>query len=144
MEKEGLSSQEVNELLNKKSGVLGISGVSSDFRDIEEAADSGNKRAQLALDAFNYRVKTTIGAYTAAMGGVDAIVFTAGLGENSISNREEICKGLEFLGVAIDSDKNNVRGKETIVSKEDSEVKVMVVPTNEELMIARDTKAIVC
>lgn len=143
MDKENLSIQEVNNVLNKKSGVLGISGVSSDFRDIEQAAKDGNDRAQLALDIFNYRVKTTIGAYVAAMDGVDVIVFTAGLGENSASNREEICSGLTYLGITIDEKQNNVRGKETIISSEDSGVKVMVIPTNEELMIARDTKELV-
>lgn len=143
MEQEGLSSQEINNVLNKKSGVLGISGVSSDFRDIEEAAQNGNDRAQLALDIFNYRVRTTIGSYTAAMNGVDVIVFTAGLGENSAENRKEICNKLQFLGLSIDNNKNNSRGKETIISTEDSKVKVIVIPTDEELMIARDTKEIV-
>lgn len=142
MEKENLDIQGVNNLMNKKSGVLGISGVSSDFRDIEKAAGEGNERAQLALDIFNQRVKKYIGAYAAAMGGVDAIVFTAGLGENSISNREEICEGLAFMGVKIDREKNNVRGKDTIVSTDDSKVKVLVIPTNEELMIAKDTQAL--
>ncbi|WZL74803.1 acetate kinase [Clostridiaceae bacterium 35-E11] len=140
MEKENLDVQGVNNLMNKKSGVLGISGVSSDFRDIEKAAEEGNERAQLSIDIFNQRVKKYIGAYAAAMGGVDAIVFTAGLGENSISNREEICKGLAFMGVEIDQEKNNVRGKDTIVSTDDSKVKVLVIPTNEELMIAKDTQ----
>jgi acetate kinase len=139
MEKENLDLDGVNNLLNKKSGVLGISGVSSDFRDIEKAAEEGNERAQLALDKFNIRVRKYIAAYAAVMGGVDAIVFTAGLGENSISNREAICENLEFMGVKIDKDKNNTRGKETIVSTDDSKVKVLVIPTNEELMIARDT-----
>lgn len=139
MDKEKLSIEEVNNLLNKKSGVLGISGVSSDFRDIEKAAEEGNERAQLALDKFCSRVKKYIGAYAAIMGGVDAVVFTAGLGENSPETREEVCKGLEFMGIKIDIEKNNVRGKETVVSTEDSKVKVLVVPTNEELMIARDT-----
>lgn len=143
MGKEGLTIEEVSDVLNKKSGVLGISGVSSDFRDIEEAANNGNKRAQLALDVFNYRVRTTIGAYAAAMDGVDAIVFTAGLGENSASNRKEICEQLTFLGITIDEGKNNIRGEETVISTEDSKVKVMVIPTNEELMIARDTEEIV-
>lgn len=143
MEQEGLSSQEINTVLNKKSGVLGISGVSSDFRDIEEAAKNGNQRAQLALDIFNYRVRTTIGSYTAAMNGVDVIVFTAGLGENSALNRKEICAKLEFLGLFINDSKNNSRGKETIISTENSKVKVVVIPTDEELMIARDTKEIV-
>ncbi|SHH28391.1 acetate kinase [Caloranaerobacter azorensis DSM 13643] len=143
MEKENMSISEVNNLLNKKSGVLGISGVSSDFRDIEEAAAKGNERAQLALDKFTSRVKKYIGAYAAIMGGVDVIVFTAGLGENSPETREAICEGLEFMGIEIDKDKNKVRGKETIVSTENSKVKVLVVPTNEELMIARETKALV-
>lgn len=143
MEKEGLSSQEINNILNKESGVLGISGVSSDFRDIEEAANKGNKRAQLALDIFNYKVRTTIGAYVAAMDSVDVIVFTAGLGENSSSNRKEICEKLQFLGLSIDEDKNSVRGEESIISSENSKVKVMVIPTDEELMIARDTKDLV-
>ena len=143
MEKENLNIDEMNNLLNKKSGVLGISGVSSDFRDIEGAAEGGNERAQLALDKFNMRVKKYIGAYAAVMGGADAIVFTAGLGENSASNREAICEGLEFMGAKIDSEKNNVRGKEVVVSTDDSKVKVLVIPTNEELMIARDTVSLV-
>ncbi|KXG76005.1 acetate/propionate family kinase [Thermotalea metallivorans] len=140
MEKENLDIEGMNNLLNKKSGVLGISGVSSDFRDIEAAAKEGNERAQLALDKFNIRVKKYIAAYAAVMGGVDVVVFTAGLGENSPSNREEICKGLEFMGIQIDPAKNNVRGKETIISTDEAKVKVLVVPTNEELMIARDTQ----
>ena len=139
MEKEGLDIDGINNLMNKKSGVLGISGVSSDFRDIEGAAAEGNERAQLALAKFNARVKKYIAAYAAVMGGVDAVVFTAGLGENSPSNRKEICSGLEFMGIKIDEEKNNVRGKDTIVSADDSKVKVLVVPTNEELMIAKDT-----
>ncbi len=143
MDKESLDINEVNNIMNKKSGVLGISGVSSDFRDIEEAANKGNERAALALDIFAYKVKKYIGSYAAAMGGIDAIVFTAGLGENSASMREKICKGLEFLGVKVDKEKNNTRGKEAVVSSEDSCVKVLLIPTNEELMIARDTKALV-
>src|SRR6056297_4246785 len=139
MEKENLSIDEMNNLLNKKSGVLGISGISSDFRDIESAAKEGNERAQLALDKFNVRVKKYIAACAAVMGGVDAIVFTAGLGENSISARELICGGFEFMGMELDKEKNNVRGKEAIVSKDSSKVKILVIPTNEELMIARDT-----
>lgn len=139
MEKEGLDANGINNLMNKKSGVFGISGVSSDFRDIEGAAAQGNKRAQLALEKFDMRVKKYVAAYAAVMGGVDAIVFTAGLGENSASNRSKICEGLEFMGVKIDEEKNNVRGKETIISTDDSTVKVLVVPTNEELMIAKDT-----
>lgn len=139
MSKENLSLDEVNTILNKKSGVLGISGVSSDFRDIEEAATAGNERAQLALDIYHSSVKKYIAAYAAVLGGVDAIIFTAGLGENGPESREEICKGLEFMGAVLDPAKNKVRGKETVVSTDDSNVKIMVVPTNEELMIARDT-----
>ncbi len=143
MEKENLSSAQVNEIMNKKSGVLGISGVSSDFRDIEQAAEEGNERAQLALNVYHKKVTKYIGSYAAEMGGVDAIVFTAGLGENSPDTRKEVCKNLEFLGIKIDDEKNNVRGKERIVSTDDSKVKVLLIPTNEELAIARETKNIV-
>lgn len=143
MKAEGLSIEEMDTLMNKKSGVLGVSGVSSDFRDIEDAAKKGNHRAQLALDVFHYRVKKYIGSYIAAMGGIDCLVFTAGLGENSISSREEICKGLECFGIELDAEKNNVRGKAVEVSTEGSKVKIFVIPTNEELMIARDTMEIV-
>lgn len=140
MKEEGLSIDEVDNLLNKKSGVLGISGISSDFRDIEDAAfKEGVHRAQLALDIFEYKVKSTIGAYAAIMGGVDAIVFTAGVGENVPETREGILKGLEFLGVEVDPERNNVRGKVREISKEGSKVKAFVIPTNEELVIARDT-----
>ncbi|WP_346876458.1 MULTISPECIES: acetate kinase [unclassified Clostridium] len=135
-----MTAKEVDNLMNKQSGVLGLSGVSSDFRDIEDAAKEGNERAILALNVYNYRVREMIGAYAAAMGGVDAVVFTAGLGENAIETRAEICKGLEFLGIEIDDAKNNVRGKSTEVSKDGAKVKVFVIPTNEELVIARDTK----
>lgn len=137
------AEQVVNSLLNKKSGVLGISGVSSDFRAIEDASAEGNKRADLAMEMFAYRVRKYIGAYAAAMGGVDAIVFTAGLGENSPSMREQICRGLEFLGVQIDKAKNNVRGKEVDVSTADAKVRVLLIPTNEELVIAKDTMSLV-
>ncbi|SKA76307.1 acetate kinase [Clostridium sp. USBA 49] len=137
------STDEVDNLLNKKSGVLGISGVSSDFRDIEDAANSGNKRAKLALDVFNYKVKQFIGSYTAVMNGVDCIVFTAGLGENSPETREAICDNLDYLGIKLDKSKNKVRGKAADISAEDSKVKILVIPTNEELMIARDTKEII-
>ncbi|MEG0133528.1 MAG: acetate kinase [Clostridium sp.] len=135
-----MTAKEVDNLMNKESGVLGLSGVSSDFRDIEDAAGEGNERAILALDVYNYRVREMIGAYAAAMGGVDAVVFTAGLGENAIGTRVDICKGLEFLGIEIDEVKNNVRGKSTEISKDGAKVKVFVIPTNEELVIARDTK----
>ncbi|MEO2506244.1 acetate kinase [Clostridium paraputrificum] len=137
------STEDVNTLLNKKSGVLGISGVSSDFRDIEDAAAKGDERAILALDIYHYRIRTQIGAYAAAMGGVDAIVFTAGVGENGPETREACLEGLEFLGVKVDKEKNNVRGKVREISTEDSTVKAFVIPTNEELVIARDTKKLV-
>ncbi len=143
MEKEKLSTDEIYDILNKESGVLGISGVSSDFRDIEAAAENGNKRAILAIDVFNYKVKTSIGAYAAAMDGVDAIVFTAGLGENSASNRKAICEGLSYLGITIDDERNKIRGEENMISTTDSKVKVLVIPTDEEMAIARDTKDIV-
>ena len=142
-EKEHLKQGEANEILNKKSGVLGISGVSSDFRDIEEAAAEGNERAQLALKVFAHKVRFYIGAYIAEMNGVDAIVFTAGLGENGIAMRDIICNDLGNLGIKLDLVKNRVRGKETIISRDDSKVKVLLIPTNEELMIARDTYNIV-
>lgn len=143
MQKENLSSEQVNDFLNKKSGVLGLSGVSSDFRDIEDAAKDGNMRAELALDAFAHDVKKYIGAYAAMLNGVDAIIFTAGLGENSIPMRENVCSGLDYLGVAVDPEKNNVRGKEVDVSKAEATTRVLVIPTNEELMIALDTEEIV-
>ena len=138
----GYDIKEMLNILNKKSGVLGISGVSSDFRDLEAAADQGNERAQLALDKFIYEVRKYIGAYATAMGGVDAILFTAGIGENSADLREKICQGLEYMGVKVDSEKNKVRGQEAVVSTDDSKVKVFIIPTNEELMIAMDTAAL--
>jgi len=138
-EKEKLNIKQIDNILNKKSGLLGVSGISSDFRDVEEAAKNGNERAETAVELFNYRVKKYIGAYSAAMSGVDVIVFTAGIGENSISARNEILAGLEYLGIEIDENRNNCRGQEQIISKPSSEVKVLVIPTNEELVIARDT-----
>ncbi len=143
MNKYGYTADEMLNILNKKSGVLGISGVGSDFRDLEKSAKEGNERAQLALDKFAYEVRKYIGSYAAAMGGVDIITFTAGLGENGPDMRESICEGLGFLGVHVDHEKNQVRGKETDISAADSTVKVYVIPTNEELMIARDTLALV-
>ncbi len=143
MDKLDLDCLEMNDILNKKSGVLGISGVSSDFRDIEKAAGEGNERAQLALDSYFKRVKKYIGAYWAVMGGVDAIVFTAGLGENSIESRAEICADMQEMGLEIDHERNNVRGKEALISTDASKVKVFCIPTNEELVIARDTKELV-
>lgn len=140
---ENMTVDEVLNVLNKKSGVLGISGVSSDFRDLSAAASEGNERAQIALDAFIYRVAKYIGSYTAAMNGVDAITFTGGIGENDCDTRKKICEYLGFLGIAIDDEKNGVRGTETYISTPDSKVKVMVIPTNEELAIARETLALV-
>ncbi len=134
-----LDADGMSNLLNKKSGVLGITGKSSDMRDVENAANAGDERAQLALDMYFYRIKKYIGAYAAAMGGVDIIVFTAGVGENQIGMREAVCNGLEFLGVKFDAKKNNVRGEEAIISADDSKVIVTVIPTDEELMIATDT-----
>ena len=142
MRKENMTSAEMEDYLNKKSGVLGISGVSSDFRDVEEAAVAGNERAQLALDVFVHKVRSYIGSYTAAMGGVDAIIFTAGLGENSAMMRDKICNGLEYLGTRIDLERNKIRGQAKEVSVEGSKVKIFVIPTNEVVMIARDTKRI--
>ena len=134
--------KEMLNILNKKSGVLGISGVSSDFRDLEKAADEGNERAQLALDKFIYEVKKYIGAYATVMGGVDAILFTAGIGENSADLRAKICEGLEYMGIKMDVEKNKVRGEEAVVSADDSKVKIFIIPPNEELLIAMDTAAL--
>lgn len=139
----GYSIKEVDQIMNKKSGVLGVSGISSDFRDVEDAAEAGNCRAQLALDIFHYRVKVTIGAYVAALDGVDGIIFTAGLGENSALSRQAICDGLNFIGVKLNEEANSHRGKAMIISEDDATTKVMVIPTNEELMIARDTLKLV-
>lgn len=138
--KEGKDINEVLNIFNKKSGILGMSGgISTDFRDVQKAADEGNHLAQVALDAFSYRVAKYIGAYTAAMNGVDAIAFTAGVGENDGKVRAQIMEYLGFLGVKVDEENNKTRGKEIVISADDSKVKVMVIPTNEELMIARDT-----
>ena len=143
MNKYGYTADEMLNILNKKSGVPRIAGGGADCRDLEEAAKEGNERAQLALDKFAYEVRKYIGSYAAAMGCFDIITFTAGLGENGPDMRESICRGLEFLGVRVDHEKNQVRGKETDISAADSTVKVYVIPTNEELMIARDTLALV-
>ena len=143
MEKEGLSIKEMDNILNKKSGKLGISGISFDDRDIEKAAAEGNHRAGLAIDTFAYQVIGYIGRFAAQMNGVDVITFAGGVGENGIEVREEICKSLSFLGVEIDTDKNNVRGDEVEISTPNSKVKVWIIPTNEELMIARDTKELI-
>ena len=143
MNKYGMDIHEMLNILNKKSGVQGVSGVSSDFRDLTEAGEKGNARATLAVDMFNYGVKKYIGAYAAAMGGVDAIIFTAGVGENSAEQRMAIASGLEFMGVKMDEDANKCRGEERVISAADSKVKVLLIPTNEELMIAMDTAALV-
>ena len=143
MKKESLSTDEMDTILNKKSGKLGLSGVSSDDRDIENAEREGNERAKLALDNFNYQVAGNIGKLAAQMAGVDVITFAGGIGENGIEARKAICEYLEFMGVKIDDNKNNCRGKEVEISTIDSKVKVYVIPTNEELMIARDTKELV-
>lgn len=143
MEKENLSINQMNNLMNKESGVLGISGVSSDFRDIEKAVGNGNVRAKLAIDTFNLRVKQYIASYAAVLGGVDALVFTAGLGENSASNRSQICDKLSFMGINVCDNANDTRGVEAFISTDASKVKVLVIPTNEELAIAIDTLEIV-
>ena len=143
MGKYGMDIKEMVSILNKKSGVQGVSGVSSDFRDLENAFAEGNERAGLAVDMFNYGVKKLIGSYAAAMGGVDAVIFTAGVGENSKGQRMEIASGLEFMGIKMDAAANDIRGKEAVISAADSKVKVLLIPTNEELMIAMDTAAIV-
>ena len=141
--KENLDIAGIMNVLNKKSGVEGVSGVSSDFRDLETAAKAGNKRAELAIDVFAYRVAKYVGAYTAAMNGVDNIVFTAGIGENCSFVRTKICSYLGYLGITIDEEANGKRGEEIVISTPDSKVKVLVVPTNEELAIARETVALV-
>ncbi|NLX64441.1 MAG: acetate kinase [Clostridiaceae bacterium] len=143
MQKEGLTPEQMDTVMNKKSGVLGISGVSSDFRDLDEAVKQGNERAALALEIFAYQVKKFIGAYACAMGGLDAIVFTAGIGENNIEMRSMICEDLEFLGVSIDENKNNTKGIEIDISKEDAKVRTLVIPTNEELAIAKETMKLI-
>lgn len=142
MDKLGKKPQEMADFLNKESGVLGITGISSDMREVEAAAEEGNERAQLALKMYNYRIKKYIGAYAAAMGGVDIIVWTAGVGENQVGTRLEACSGLEFLGVKMDAEANKVRGEEAVISAPDSKVTVCVIPTDEELMIAKDTMAL--
>ncbi len=136
----GMTAAEVDSMMNKKSGVFGVSGVSSDFRDLSAAADDGNKRAELALKMFAYSVKKLIGAYAAAMGGVDAVVFTGGIGENDGANRKAITEGLEFMGITVDDAKNGIRGELADISKDGASAKVLVIPTNEELMIALDTE----
>ena len=143
MEKSGMTPHEMSEYLNKKSGVLGIAGISSDMRDNENADNEGNKLAHLALEMYNYRIKKYIGAYAAAMNGVDIIVWTAGVGENQEGVRWDSCQGLDYLGVKMDKERNHVRSKEQILSADDSKVKVVMIPTDEEIVIARDTLALV-
>lgn len=144
MEKENIGPQAINTLVNKHSGLLGLSGVSSDMRELSAAMAAGNERAQLAHDVFEYRVKKYVGSYAAALGGIDILIFTGGIGENHLNSREEICAGLDFMGIKLDLEKsNNARGEEAIISTDDSKVKVMVVPTDEEYMIAADTMEII-
>lgn len=142
-EKENLSPADVNRICNKESGMLGISGVSNDNRDIAAAAESGNKRAQLAVDMQRYEILKFVGSYIAAMNGIDAIAFTGGIGENDPGLRKYVCENLSFVGVKLDGEKNLLRGKEVKISTDDSRVNVYVIPTNEELAIARDTLAII-
>lgn len=138
-EKDNLSMKETNNLFNKKSGVLGISGISYDMRDVEQAAEKGNERARLALEMYAYRVRKYIGAYAAAMGGVDLLIFTGGIGENDFETRRRAIEGLDFIGIDFDPERNNVKGKEAIITRPGSKVTAMVMPTNEELVIAMDT-----
>lgn len=143
MEKEGLDAKGLSDLMNKKSGVYGMTGISSDFRDIEDAAAQNNELAQVALESYAKKVKKYIGSYAAEMNGVDAVVFTAGVGENGIGMRADIMANMDFLGMKLDEEANKVRGKERVISTEDSKVKILLIPTNEELMIARDTLELV-
>jgi acetate kinase len=144
MEKELIGTQSASILFNKHSGMLGVTGISSDMREIEEAMNNGDENAKLGMEMYNYRIKKYIGGYVAAMGGVDTIIFTGGIGENGYHTRENVCNGLEYMGVEIDKEKNNgLRSKEMDISVEGSKVRILVVPTNEELVIAQDTKDIV-
>ncbi len=143
MEKEGMTTREIDTMMNKKSGVLGVSGLSNDFRDLDEAASKGNKRAELSLEIFAYKVKKFIGEYSAVLNGADAVVFTAGIGENSATIRKRILSDLEGLGISIDDEKNKIRGEEIDISTPEASVRVLVIPTNEELAIARETKELV-
>ena len=143
MKKENLTAEQVENMLNKQSGLHGICGLAPDFREIENAANDGHEKAGIAIKQFNYSIASYVAKCAVAMGGMDYIVFTGGIGENQIRIREGICKNLEFMGVKIDTDKNNVRGEEVELSTDDSKVKIFLVPTNEELMIARETKALV-
>ena len=141
MNKEGLTADEMSDIMNKKSGFLGVSGISSDCRDIQAAAEAGNERAKLTLEMLVYQIKKIVGGYAAAMGGVDAIVFTGGIGENDPYIRAAVCADMEYMGVKVDPEKNNTRS-EARISADDSKVDVWVIPTNEEILIARDTVAL--
>ncbi len=143
MNKEEIGRNTIAKLVNKFSGVLGVTGISSDMREVEEAAENGNERAKLGLEMYAYRVQKYIGSYAAAMGGVDVIVFTGGIGENGGETRRDICKDLKFMGVELDDKQIKIRGKEAVISSENSKVKVVIIPTNEELVIAQDTEEIV-
>jgi acetate kinase len=140
MDKEGLNAAGLSDLINKQSGVMGLSNISSDMREIEAAIEEGDKKAILTMNVFNYRIKKYIGAYAAALGGLDILVFTGGVGENQWSTRTEVCRDMEFMGIKLDEAKNDhMRGKEMVISTPDSKVTVIVVPTDEELTIAKDT-----
>ena len=142
-EKEGLSMAQLSEVINKKSGVLGVSGVSSDMREIEEAISQGNERAKLALEMYDYRIKKYVGAFAAAMGGLDLLIFTGGVGENQTTTREYVCEDMQYMGIEIDKELNaKIHGDEALLSTQESKVKVVVIPTDEELMIALDTVAL--
>ena len=143
MKKENLSADEMENILNKQSGVQAISGLAPDFREIETAGNEGNERAQIALDSFKYTIASYIAKYAVAMNGIDYIIFTGGIGENQINIRKGICEQLQFMGVEIDVEANNIRSEEKVISKSDSKVKIYVIPTNEELMIAKETQRLV-
>ena len=143
MKKEKLSAQEMEDILNKKSGVSGISGLAPDFRVIEQAANDGDEKAQIAMDNFKYSVASFIAKYAVAMNGIDSIIFTGGVGENQINIRKGICEQLKFMGVELDNEKNQIRSEEKLISKDTSKVKVYVIPTNEELMIAKETQKLI-
>ena len=143
MKKEGLTPEKMEDILNKKSGVAGISGLAPDFRVIEEASNNGDENAKIAIDTFNYEIASYIAKYAVAMDGLDYLIFTGGIGENQINIRKGICRKLEFMGVKIDEEANNVRSEERLISAKDSKIKVYIIPTNEELMIAKETKRLV-
>jgi acetate kinase len=143
MERTGMDAEELQKVINKQSGVYGVSGISNDMRDIEAGIEAGNERAKLAMDMYEYHIIKYIGSYTAALNGVDVIVFTGGVGENQTGTREKICRQLSYLGVTFNAEANKVRGEEIEISGKDSKVRVVVIPTDEEMMIAQDTAEIV-